>query len=231
MSRANRQALAAALQNCLPQNVTLSIGQIPDLQAPLFDVEEAAIIKAVQRRRAAFRAGRTCAREALSKLGARPCAVPVASDRQPVWPPGIVGSISHAPGWATAVVASAHDFRGIGVDMEEDAPLNPEVREMICRPEELSKLPPTLVIRRKQIDTGKLVFSIKEAIFKAVYPSTSIYLGFQHACVWFDNDTKRFHARLMHPECERTLGTSWISVRYTAAFSHVIALASIPTRP
>ncbi|WP_158300908.1 4'-phosphopantetheinyl transferase [Chromobacterium sp. ATCC 53434] len=74
---------------------------------------------AVARRKAAYLAGRYCAMQALSQAGhPLPCELPIGEDRSPVWPAGLVGSITHTEGLAAAVVASAGDARGLGIDAE-----------------------------------------------------------------------------------------------------------------
>ncbi|TFG96118.1 MAG: 4'-phosphopantetheinyl transferase superfamily protein, partial [Myxococcales bacterium] len=122
--------------------------------------------------------GRHCAREALRALGEDPVAVPRREDRQPLWPPGIVGSISHASGYCAAVVARASTCLGLGFDVEEWGRMRPELWRRIATPPEIEWL---------RAQTGKaerwatLLFSAKEAFYKAQYPRSAAFLGFQAA--------------------------------------------------
>ena len=88
------ERLAAAL--CLPGDVALVCGPIAAMQGELLPPEAQAIDHAVPKRRREFTAGRTAARRACARLGVWAGALPVAADRTPVWPEGVVGSISHS---------------------------------------------------------------------------------------------------------------------------------------
>ncbi|MEM7435734.1 MAG: 4'-phosphopantetheinyl transferase, partial [Myxococcota bacterium] len=85
--------------------------------------EEASIVAgAVPRRVSEFTAGRTCARQALSKLkGPSGYALLQGEDRGPIWPTGFVGSITHADFWCAAAVARESDVRAVGIDIESVA--------------------------------------------------------------------------------------------------------------
>lgn len=151
----------------------------------LLPEEEAALGHAASpRRRAQFALGRACARDALRALGlAAPGAIGKGEDRRPVWPDGIVGSITHSHGRAAAAVAPARLYRGIGVDLERIRPPSAALLRRVCRPEErppFDTLAPEAVALR-----FTTVFAAKESIYKAVNPLTGVYLGFQDARIEF----------------------------------------------
>jgi enterobactin synthetase component D len=137
---------------------------------------------AVIERRVHFLAGRHCAREALLELSPENAHMPVliGENREPVWPFGIRGSISHTKRYAAAVVASMAHMRGLGIDVERwmkpDAPqrlgdhitLKGELEDL-----EGSELSPSEVLT--------VVFSAKESLFKALYGDVGRYFGFQDA--------------------------------------------------
>ena len=78
--------------------------------------QEAAQIRGAGRsRRQEFTAARTCARQALRELGLPETAILRGEHREPLWPPGIVGSITHCALYSAAVVAWARDFRSLPV--------------------------------------------------------------------------------------------------------------------
>ncbi len=149
---------------------------------PLFEAERAAVAGAAPARVLEFAAGRHCAREALEALGVDPVAVARREDRQPAWPPGIVGSISHADGYCGAVVARDSTCRGLGFDVEAWGRMRPALWRRIATPAEREWL-------GAQAGQGErwatLLFSAKEAFYKAQYPLSATFLGFQAA---------RFHA-------------------------------------
>ena len=85
--------------------------------------EEAACVRrSVEKRRLEFSAGRFCARMALSQLGVHDFSLLPDADRVPLWPPGVVGSISHCSGLAVAAVARSESVKSIGVDVEPPPP-------------------------------------------------------------------------------------------------------------
>jgi 4'-phosphopantetheinyl transferase EntD len=137
--------------------------------------EQEAVEGAAQTRIEQFTAGRVCSRTALSRLGVA-ITTPVlrGEDRAPIWPPGFVGTISHTDTWCAAAVARAEDVRSIGIDLEPATPLKESLWRRVCTPKErewLHALPePGL--------TGKILFSVKEAVYKCQYPITTKFLGF-----------------------------------------------------
>lgn len=102
----------------------------------LWPVELPALTRARAARRADFVAGRIAARAAMVRMGHPTGPIPQGPDRAPVWPEGIRGSITHAGGVAIAVVGRARDWAGLGLDLERDAPLDPEAATAILRPDE-----------------------------------------------------------------------------------------------
>ncbi len=55
--------------------------------------------------------------------------------REPLWPAGVVGSISHSGELAGAVVARASDAWSVGLDIELlDPPLDAAVQRMVLGP-------------------------------------------------------------------------------------------------
>ena len=103
--------------------------------------EQAAIIHAVDKRRREFMAGRTCARRAMVALGEQAAPIPQGKDRAPIWPQGVVGSITHTDTrCAVAVARVADGFCSLGLDIEPATPINPELLRIICVPEERAYL-------------------------------------------------------------------------------------------
>ena len=135
---------------------------------PLLPEEAACILRAVNKRRREFALGRACAREALEQLGIFGYPLLIGPDRAPVWPGGVVGSITHCDGFAGAAVAGRGLIRSIGLDAEAATPLDAEVVDLICTRKERAWIetaaPPPLA------DWPKIVFSAKEAVYKCLSP-------------------------------------------------------------
>ncbi len=158
------------------------------LDGGLLKAEEEAVEGAAQTRIEQFTAGRVCSRIALGRLGvATTTPVLRGEDRAPIWPPGFVGTISHTDTWCAAAVARAEDVRSIGIDLEPATPLKESLWRRVCTSNErdwLHELPePGL--------TGKVVFSVKEAVYKCQYPITNKFLGFHAVEVKFDDGSFR----------------------------------------
>jgi 4'-phosphopantetheinyl transferase EntD len=136
--------------------------------------------RAVATRREEFAAGRACARLALAELDIFGYALEPAADRQPIWPPGIVGSITHTKGFCAAVVAKQGGVRALGVDTERAGSVKPELWPRICGPEIgwIERLP-----EEQRPSAATVIFCIKEAFYKCQYSVTSEYLGFNDARV------------------------------------------------
>ncbi|MGH8920694.1 MAG: 4'-phosphopantetheinyl transferase family protein, partial [Actinomycetes bacterium] len=104
--------------------------------AVLYPSEEAVISRAVEKRRREFRTVRHCARQALRELGLPPVAVLTGEHREPLWPPGVVGSMTHCTGYRAAAVARSRDLRTVGIDAEPHQPLPPDVLTAIALADE-----------------------------------------------------------------------------------------------
>jgi 4'-phosphopantetheinyl transferase EntD len=162
--------LVSLARRLLPEGVAVA-GADPGMMHPLLAGE--ALPGAVPARLREFSAGRHAARAALAALGEALAPVPRGDDRAPVWPQGVAGSITHTRGACLAAVARGR--AGLGLDLEEDAPLDPSLWETVLLPEEAAWA-------RGEPDPGRaamLVFSAKEAAYKAQYAITRSLFGFE----------------------------------------------------
>ena len=87
----------------------------------LWPDEAAAVARAIPKRRGEFAQGRSAARAAMGLLGHPPMAIPAGSDRAPIWPKGLVGSITHTNGLCAA--ALSQNAAALGIDAEQAVPL------------------------------------------------------------------------------------------------------------
>jgi len=107
---------------------------------PPFPGEQALIAKAVEGRRREFITARRCARRALADLGHPPAPILSGTRREPLWPAGISGSITHCAGYRAAAVAPARHLAGLGVDAEPNGPLPDGVEESVAAAGEREQL-------------------------------------------------------------------------------------------
>jgi 4'-phosphopantetheinyl transferase EntD len=183
--------------------------------AALLPEEAAATSGMIDKRLNEFMHGRYCARAAMSILGVAPAAIPKGPDRAPIWPEGLAGSISHTGSAAAAAVTRADSFRSIGLDMETSAPLTSDIIDMICRPTENPN---------KDGTRGKLLFSIKESIYKCLYPITHTYIDFLEMEVQCDMDTQQFIALSHCANCPDKL-TKQLQGRFVIESGYIISAA------
>ena len=169
--------------------------------AMLFPQEAAIVERASDKRRREFTAGRECARIALGKLGIAPVPILIGERGAPQWPPGIVGSITHCDGYRAAAAAHASDVAAIGMDAEPGDSLPRGVLDVISLPAERTRLA-ALAGERPAVCWDRLLFSAKESVYKAWFPLTGRWLGFEDADVTISPDgtfTARFLTGLTEP--------------------------------
>ncbi|OBH02301.1 4'-phosphopantetheinyl transferase [Mycobacterium sp. E2699] len=151
--------------------------------APLPE-EEPLIAKSVAKRRNEFITARHCARVAMSELGIPPVPILKGDKGQPCWPDGVVGSLTHCTGYRGAVVGRAPAVRSVGIDAEPHDVLPDGVLGAIALDEErheIAALPDGL-------HWDRILFCAKEATYKAWFPLTERWLGFEDAHIVFDLD-------------------------------------------
>jgi 4'-phosphopantetheinyl transferase EntD len=164
--------------------------------AQLFPEEELVIGRAVEKRRREFTTARMCARAALEQLGF-PAAPILSGERgEPLWPTGVVGSITHCKGYRACAVAHSGQIVTVGIDAEPNAPLPPGLLGDIARPEELPSLR-RLQAELPEVCWERLIFSAKESVYKAWFPLAKSWLGFEDAVLEFEPRARTFTARLL----------------------------------
>jgi 4'-phosphopantetheinyl transferase EntD len=161
--------------------------------AALFPEEAAAIVRAVDKRRREYTAARMLARRAMARLGLPAQALVNGEDRAPRWPTGTVGSITHTRGWCAVAMAHASEVRALGLDVEDDTPLERNLWRMILTDEDTARI--AELPDAEQGQRAKLVFSIKECAYKAQYLLTQQYLGFSAMSVAVEPAAQRWRAR------------------------------------
>lgn len=152
--------------------------------------EEAAHLKgAIAKRQREFAAGRAMAREAMAQVTGASDARPILSgdDRAPIWPAGWQGSISHKSTLCLAVMGQSGAL--LGVDVEEDIPLAHNLIPTICSATEIAH-----IAGADEGALAKLIFSAKEAAYKAQYPLTRTVFGFHGLEMRLDLPAAAFEA-------------------------------------
>jgi 4'-phosphopantetheinyl transferase EntD len=216
------------IQQLLPASIMV-VETFEDMTGEaVFPGEEDFVAHAVESRRREFVTTRRCAREALAKLGYAPAAIRCGPKREPLWPAGVVGSMTHTNGFRAAAVAHRSVLASIGVDAEPNEPLPEGVEDTVITTSEQDMLVP---LRRNLpgVDWGRLLFSAKEAIYKAWYPLTGRWLGFDDAHVTID-PKGTFSAKLLIDGARTDGGPALtdISGRFVAHRGLVATAVTVP---
>ncbi len=188
--------------------------------------EEPLVARSVAKRRNEFVTVRYCARQALGELGVAPVPILKGDKGEPCWPDGVVGSLTHCDGFRGAVVGRSADVRSLGIDAEPHDVLPKGVLDAISLPAErveLSGLPGGL-------HWDRILFCAKEATYKAWFPLTHRWLGFEDAHIRFTPDASgsagTFESRiLIDPAAESGPPLTVLSGRWSVADG--IALTAI----
>ena len=140
--------------------------------------EELAVVAASSPgRRAEYVTVRHCARRALSDLGYPPAAILDDAKGAPVWPAGVIGSLTHCRGYRAAAVARQADLAVLGLDAEPAAALPAGVLRRISTDREFQSMA-DLTSAETSLPWDRLLFSAKESVYKAWYPLVRLGLGF-----------------------------------------------------
>ena len=169
----------------------IGVAQVGDYRRDLFPEETAYAASVVHTRALEFSTGRMAARAALERIGVPRCEIP-RRGRLPVWPPSAIGSIAHTRTLAAAIVGPATGHDGLGIDIEARTAVSPQVAERVLTRTERNWLPAS--------EWRTMLFSAKEAIYKAINPLTGEFLGFSDVELDIDPTAGEYRAR-----CRRNL--------------------------
>ena len=166
-----------------------------DRVPPLLAEEDALVGAFRENRRREFALGRACARQCMRMLDVPVAPVLIGAGREPLWPAGLVGSITHTGPFAAAAVGRTPALRGIGLDAEPDAPLPSGVLDHIGTVDERRWV--HRVDRAVLAHPGRVLFCAKEATYKVWYPLAHRWLEFDEVSIEFDESSGRFRAQVL----------------------------------
>jgi len=144
-------------------------------------------------RRRHFILGRLCAKLCLAKLGLPP--IPILKDDAgaPIWPDGVVGSISHSHSCCVAVAASSSQYTNVGVDIEYTKALQPDLWPIIFSSAELAFLASHSSASWRQ-NLAARMFTAKEAFYKCQFPITQCWIDFKEVEIHINGCDIRFES-------------------------------------
>lgn len=215
IGRAHERALASLFSPCV------AVACLDATATPVDSsfADEPWFQQAAASRRQEFSGGRVCTKQVLRALGQPPVAIARGAQGEPVWPVGVVGSISHAEGLCVAVGARASDVGALGVDIEPDRMESAAFARRVCSERELS----SLTSKGLPIEAfAPVMFSAKEASYKLQFPLTrdaGAWAGLEVLLMDDENFSVRFQdvggplaGRLVRGRWRRALGFIWAGV-------------------
>jgi len=177
----NPATVSADLARLFPPGVVVAELRQPGDAQLLLTAEAPFVRQAVPKRVQEFAAGRLCARLAMQGFGITGFPLSVGEDRQPLWPDGLTGSITHTAGYCAAAVAERSSLLAVGLDSETVGDVTRDLWPTICGASEaewLRSLP-----EARQDAAATLIFSAKEAFYKCQFPLTHEWLDFHDLIV------------------------------------------------
>lgn len=220
---------AAVLAQLLPPTVRVEETTTDAPSSVLLPEEMAAIGAAVPKRVAEYATVRACARRALARLGQPAVPIIPGRNREPQWPVGIVGSLTHCDGYRAAAVAWSGEVASLGIDAEVNQPLPEGVAALVTVGDE-SRMLAALTDAGPAVAWDRLLFSAKESIYKTWYPLTGRWLDFTECELVIDAAAGSFSGRLLVPG--PVLGGRTVDAfdgRWVVSGRHVLTGVVVPT--
>ncbi|WP_417552112.1 4'-phosphopantetheinyl transferase family protein [Marinomonas fungiae] len=164
-------------------------------------------------RQTSFLAGRAAVMQWQDKFAKTSFIVPKGQDGSPQWPAGWLGSISHCSDEAIAVLycqcEQSHpvDLKGLGVDLENLAQAN----QLVMSADLLGTASEHLLFQNlgfEQNEALLAIFSIKESIYKAIYPALQRFVDFLEVEIVMLTSEGYWQARPLSPIDKSLKGSS-----------------------
>ena len=144
---------------------------------------------------------------------------------EPIWPDGIVGSVTHKNGTAIVAIAESKKYQSLGIDLEYLDPF----RQRHIQSRVLTATEQELFENSNQSQMELLlIFSAKESIYKAIYPLTHEFFGFKDVeCLTRNKSNLIFVLK-------RRLGNNFdvgskITVDWISGTNYLFTIVSIPS--
>lgn len=165
------------ISSLFPDDIMGYILPICDYQDHLHPDESKIIATASDKRKYEFSTGRWCAKNALNEVGIDDFPILSGKNREPIWPQGVSGSITHCKDICGTAISNSPRILSIGFDIENIKKFRETIENHICTNDELIWLD-------KQSSRGRhelilLLFSIKESLYKCTYSLNHSKPGFK----------------------------------------------------
>jgi len=215
-------ALVNSIKILFPFDVFVEVLIASDKTYVLHPKEAAYLEDMPLKRRKSFVMGRVCSKNSLSKIYDDYFPVLVGKNRQPLWPEKVTGSISHSGDYCASVVTLKNEsLISIGFDIETSKDISDFFIDYVCT--DWEKLNRGNLAGLSHIEFSKLVFSIKESFYKAIYPVLKLELDFFDVEVDFSEHDHSFRFRSLN----QSINKLNIHGRYCITDSYVISGVSV----
>lgn len=186
------------IERILPATVVAMDTTIDPPEAALLPEEQSLVARAVEKRRQEVTTTRHCARQAMLALGLSPVAIPRGERGQPLWPDGVVGSLTHTSGYRGAALSTDSGVFSVGIDAEPHGPLPDGVLEAVSLKTERDWIE-ALSASAPEVHWDRLLFCAKECVYKTWFPLAERWLGFEEAEISVRPESCAFSAQLRVP--------------------------------
>lgn len=189
----------------------------------------AQIAASVAKRQAEFFHGRLCARAALEQHGYPGADVPIGPSREPVWPSGIIGSITHNQALAAATVLPLGPYTGAGIDIETvmGADAWKGMIDIVLSDAEIAYMRTLAHVAPFGV-LMTLVFSAKESFYKAMFGTVRRFLDFSTiALTHADMARRTLSFRITDAECAALHGSKECKIAYRVIDEKTVCTAFI----
>ena len=209
------------IKDCLPQHIYMVTSESPQMPDHNYYNEVQYYQHVAPKRRDDFITGRNCARKSLQLHGVSPCSIPIGPNREPIWPDGITGSITHCLGFYAAATARQTFYRSIGIDAEPNINLPHEIWDLILTSAERNFCKSNSMDKRKFC---RIIFSAKESIYKTIYPLLKEYVDFLDIEILIDGESETFTAKFPIEIAEK-VGLVSINGKFATNSKHIFTAA------
>jgi 4'-phosphopantetheinyl transferase EntD len=164
------------------ETIAVELLPVADHRAQLLPEEQALVAGAVSKRQHEFASGRAAVRALMARMQLPPAPI-LRDDRAPRWPADLVGSIAHTDAWAMATLTRRDRVLGIGLDLERPDRIKREMLRLILTPAEAAHFG-----TRPDLNQALVIFSAKEAVYKAMSPIVGAFIGFREVEIDITHD-------------------------------------------
>lgn len=204
----------ALMQTLSPESyrhdILIRVAEIDAYQGKLTADEQATLSNSAEVRVREYTAGRTLAREVITQLIPWTGSIPTDSERCPIWPNGVNGSISHTRSHVGVAIAHSTRILGIGFDLEPVGSVTDDLYTRLFTESELNT-----IHRSSDNSLATRIFCCKEAVYKAAFPRTRVFLDFHQLEIRLSDSANTFDvARVEDAETLRLIdgGKGYVDV-------------------